>query len=200
MRNLKVARKMKGLSQQEIADLMQIDRSTYTRYEIGSIQPDNTKLIQLATILDVSVDFLLDRPNNPDTSNDRRLIPVLGEVPAGHPIEAFEQIEEYIDYSPTFVQHGELFALRVKGKSMEPNIQSGDIAVVLKQDYCDSGDVAVVRVNDTEVTVKKVKKQANGILLIPGNPSFETVFFTNEQIQELPVTIIGKVIEIRRRL
>lgn len=200
MRNLKAARKMKGLSQQEIADLMQIDRSTYTRYETGSIQPDNTKLIQLSTILEVSIDFLLDRPNNPDNSNDRRLIPVLGEVPAGHPIEAFEQVEEYLDLYPSFAQYGELFGLRVKGQSMEPDIHNGDIVIVVKQDFIDSGDVAVVRVNGTEVTVKKVKKMQDGIMLMPKNPAFEPVYFSNEQVRTLPVTIIGKVLEIRRRL
>ncbi len=200
MRNLKAARKMKGLSQQMIADLMQIDRSTYTRYETGSIQPDNTKLIKLATILEVSVDYLLDRSDHPNTLNDHHLIPVLGEVPAGQPIDAFEQVEEYLDLYPSFAKYGELFGLRVKGHSMEPDIHNGDIVIVVKQDFIESGDVAVIRVNDTEVTVKKVKKMQDGIVLMPKNPAFEPVYFSNEQVRTLPVTIIGKVLEIRRRL
>jgi repressor LexA len=186
MENLKIARKMRGLSQEEVAKYLGMSRQGYGSYETGFRDPDTITLSKLATVFDVTTDFLLGVTRNPTEDPHSHLIPVLGEVPAGHPIEAFEQVEEYIDYSPTFVQHGELFALRVKGKSMEPNILSGDIAVVLKQDYCDSGDVAVVRVN--------------AILLIPCNQSFETVFFTNEQIQQLPVTIIGKIIEIRRRL
>ena len=200
MNKLRELRKRRNLTQDEVGEYLNITPQAYGHYERGSRQPGLPTLVKLATYFEVPLEHLLEIEPSQSDSNRGRLIPVLGEVPAGHPIEAFEQIEEYIDYSPTFAMQGELFALRVKGKSMEPNILSGDIAVVLKQDYCDSGDVAVVRVNDTEVTVKQVKKQPNGILLLPRNQSFETVFFTTEQIQQLPVTIIGKVIEIRRRL
>jgi repressor LexA len=199
MKNLVVVRNQKGLTQQELADQVGVTRTTIANYESGLRDPSTPIVRKIAEVLGVTTDFLLETELSSQSVTVFR-IPVLGEVPAGQPIEAFEHVEEYIDLYPSFAKYGELFGLRVKGNSMEPNILSGDIAVVLKQDYCDSGDVAVVRVNATEVTVKQVKKQANGILLIPCNQSFETVFFTNEQIQQLPVTIIGKIIEIRRRL
>ena len=128
------------------------------------------------------------------------LIPVLGEVPAGKAIEAIEHVEEYIDLYPSFVKYGELFALKVKGRSMEPDIHNGDIVVVCKQDFIDSGEIAVVRVNGEDVTVKRVKKTQGGIALLPKNPSFEPLYFSDQEIASIPVTIIGKVIEIRRRL
>ena len=109
-------------------------------------------------------------------------------------------MEEYIDMYPRFVKHGELFALRVQGDSMEPDLRSSDIVIVEKQDFVDSGDIAVIRVNGEDVTVKRVKLTNKGLMLIPSNPAYDPVFFDVGQIATLPVTIIGKVIEIRRRL
>lgn len=200
MDNLKVARKMKGLSQEDVAKYIGMSRQGYGSYETGFRDPDTITLSKLATLFDVSTDFLLGVNRNSAENPQSHLIPVLGEVPAGHPIEAFEQVEEYLDLYPSFAQYGELFGLRVKGQSMEPDIHNGDIVIVVKQDFIDSGDVAVVRVNGTEVTVKKVKKMQDGIMLMPKNPAFEPVYFSNNQVMTLPVTIIGKVIEIRRRL
>ena len=76
----------------------------------------------------------------------------------------------------------------------------GDTVIVRKQPDVDSGDLAIVAVNGEEATCKVVKKMESGIMLIPKNPSFEPLFFTNEEIISKPVTIMGKVIELRRKL
>lgn len=198
MNNLRTARKMKDLTQREVAQMVGIDRTTYNRYETGATQPDNEKLLKLSALLDVSVDYLLGREVMPDEPN--RLIPLLGSVPAGTPIEAIEDIEEYIDIYPRFVKHGELFALRVQGDSMEPDLHHGDIVIIEKQEFVESGDVAVVRVNGEDVTLKRVKLTDKGLMLIPSNPAYDPVYFDSDQIASLPVTIIGKVIELRRRM
>ena len=144
MNNLRTARKLKRLTQKDVAELVGIDRTTYNRYENGMTQPDNDKLLKLATVLDVSVDYLLG--NKPQIEHGAtRLIPLLGTVPAGTPIEAIEDIEEYIDIYPRLVKHGELFALRVQGDSMEPDLRSGDIIIVEKQDFAESGDIVFLQ-------------------------------------------------------
>ena len=76
----------------------------------------------------------------------------------------------------------------------------GDIVIVEKQEFVENGDVAVVRVNGEDVTLKRVKLTNKGLMLIPSNPAYDPVFFDSDQVATLPVTIIGKVIEIRRRL
>jgi repressor LexA len=101
------------------------------------------------------------------------MIPLLGSVPAGVPIEAIEDVEEYIDIYPRFVKHGELFALRVQGDSMEPDLRNGDIVIVEKQEFVENGDVAVVRVNGEDVTLKRVKLTNKGLMLIPSNPAYD---------------------------
>jgi len=200
MNNLKIVRRANKLTQEKVAELLGVERSTYTRYETGAIQPDNDKLKKLASIYNVTVDFLLG-VDGKTIAEKRMAIPLLGAVPAGTPIEAIEDVEEYIDIYPRFVKHGELFALRVQGDSMEPDLRTGDIAIIEKQDYIDNGDIAVVRVNgDDDVTLKRVKINTRGLMLIPSNPAYDPVFFDSDQVSSLPVTIIGKVIEIRRRL
>ena len=96
---------------------------------------------------------------------------------------------------------GKFFALRVCGRSMEPRILEGDIVIVRQQEDVDSGDIAIVLVNGDEATVKRVKKQAEGITLIATNTSvYEPHFYSNQEIRDLPVRILGKVVELRGKL
>lgn len=199
MERLKNARKAKGFTQEKLASLISVSRQAYSTYETGTRDPDTQTLAQIAINLDVSVDYLLGKISQPQTETSR-MIPVLGSVPAGTPIEAIEDIEEYIDIYPRFVKHGELFALHVKGDSMEPDLRSGDIVIIEKQEYVENGQIAVVRVNGEDFTIKRVKLSPKGIMLIPSNPAYDPVFFDSDQVATLPVTIIGVVIEIRRRL
>lgn len=111
-------------------------------------------------------------------------------------------IEDIIDYKEiNFIttSKGEYFGLKVKGNSMEPRICEGDILIVKRQDDCESGDIAIVVVNGNDATVKRLMKYADGIRLIPNNPAYEPIYFTNEEIIRKPVKIIGKVIENRQK-
>lgn len=198
MERLRIVREQRNLSQKDVAKYLGITSQAYGYYERGERNPGADNLRKLANYFDVSVDYLLGRDVMPDEPN--RLIPLLGSVPAGTPIEAIEDIEEYIDIYPRFVKHGELFALRVQGDSMEPDLHHGDIVVIEKQEFVENGDIAVVRVNGEDVTLKRVKLTAKGLMLVPSNPAYDPVYFDSDQIASLPVTIIGKVIELRRRM
>lgn len=127
-------------------------------------------------------------------------IPVFGEIPAGKPIEACEDILEYIDIPADWTKGGhQYFGLHVKGNSMLPDFKNGDTIILKKQSTCDNGQFCAVSVNGTEVTFKKVRRQENGITLQPLNPEYDPIFFTNKQIKEEPVTILGVVVEARRK-
>lgn len=128
-------------------------------------------------------------------------IPVLGYVIAGVPIEAVENILGYEEISTELARTGKFFCLRVKGDSMEPTFVANDIIVVRQQPDVESNEIAVVLVNGDEGTVKRIKKSDNGITLIGDNvSSFLPIFYSKEDIERLPVTIVGKVIELRRPL
>lgn len=74
-------------------------------------------------------------------------IPVLGEVRAGYPMKAVENIIDYEEIDEGLARRGEYFALRIKGDSMEPKFSKGDIVIVRKQQTADSGDIVVALVN-----------------------------------------------------
>ena len=126
-------------------------------------------------------------------------IPVLGSIPAGIPLEAISDIIDYEEIPEEMARSGEFFALKVKGNSMSPEITDGEVAIIRKQDDAENGSICVVMVNGNEATLKRIKKSEQGITLIPTNISeFSPIFFTNEEINSLPVRIIGRVVETRK--
>lgn len=199
---LKQLREEKGLSQSEVAKIIGVGRTTYLKWENGENQPTR-KLDQLSQFFGVSIDYLLGKSDvkNIKSKNlhSRGIrIPVLGRVVAGIPIEAVEEILDYEEITPELAATGEFFALKIRGHSMEPRMMEGDVVIVRKQEDVESGDVAIVLVNGNEATVKRVKKQEEGITLIATNTSvYEPHFYSNKEIKNLPVQILGKVVELR---
>ena len=158
-------------------------------------QLDEDQLVSIKDTLDVS----LDSPPPPRIKGIR--IPILGRVVAGIPLEAIEDIEGYEEITPEMARKGEYFALRVRGKSMEPFMLDGDIVIVRKQEAADSGDIVIVLVNGDEATVKEIKIHEDGLMLIGKNVAvYSPHFYNQKQIEELPVQIIGKGVEVRRSL
>lgn len=82
---------------------------------------------------------------------------------------------------------------------MEPKMSEGDIVIVRQQDDAESGEIVIVTVNGTDATCKRLRKYRDGIELISNNPSYEPIFFTNEEIETKPVKIIGRVVELRAK-
>ena len=161
--------------------------------DIDRISPEYLK--KLSNLYNVSIDFLLGLEQ---TKKEKGItIPVLGIIPAGIPIEAIEDIIDYEEISQELSRTGEFFGLKVKGDSMAPRIQNGDVVIVRKQEDCETGDVCVVMVNGFDATLKQVKKDYNGISLVPFNDEYKPMFYSNKDILELPVRIIGKVVELR---
>lgn len=202
---LKNARKKMKLTQQDVADYIGVNRVTYARYEAGEYEPTFDTLLKLASLFNVSIDYLLGRtaesyPEAPAPSvPGSKWIPVLGRVAAGTPIEAIEDILDYEEITPEMAANGDFFALQINGDSMEPKISDKDVVIVRKQDDCESGDIAVVLVNGEDATVKRIKKRPEGIILAPTNPQYEPMFYSNADIEKLPVTIVGKVVELRAK-
>lgn len=211
MLKLKEARLKFNIRQKDVCDALNIPQNTYSQYENNKREPDNETLSRIADYFHVTTDYLLGRTdevsNAPSTfafhetenkSPSKGIkIPVLGRVVAGVPVEAVEEILDYEEIVPEMAAQGEHFALRIQGDSMEPRMLAGDVVIVRKQSDADSGDTAVILVNGNEATIKKIKKSDDGIMLIPTNPNYEVMFYSTEQIKTLPVSIIGKVIELR---
>lgn len=197
MNRLKALRKSRGISQRQLAEEIKAAQNTISNWENGTRDMDSATLLMLADYFNVTADFLLG--NDTPTKRKGIKIPVLGSVQAGVPIEAVEDILDYEEITPEMAAAGEHFALVIRGDSMEPRMREGDVVIVRKQSDVTSGDVAVVIVNCHEATVKRILKKENGIMLQPTNHSHEPLFFTPEQVHELPVVIVGRVVELRAK-
>ncbi len=126
-------------------------------------------------------------------------VPVLGRVAAGIPISAIEDILDYEEISDKMAHTGSFFALKIKGNSMEPKIEDGSVVIVRQQDDADSGNIVVALVNGDDAVCKKLVKSAKGLTLVSINSSYDPIFFSKAEIDEIPVKIIGKFVEIRTK-
>ena len=197
MERLKILRKREGMTQAEVALKLGVDRSTYAKYESGQSEPNFEMLQKLASLYGASVDFLIGGTSMP-SSTGGTWIPVLGDVAAGIPIEAVENIVDYEEIDSSMASTGEFFGLRIKGSSMEPRIRDGDVVIVRRQEDAETSDTAVILVNGDSATVKRIKKEPDGgIWLIPNNPAYDPQHYTPAEVSEKPVHIIGKVVELR---
>ncbi len=156
------------------------------------------KIQLLADYFKIEKSDLIEEKSNITISQGIK-IPVLGSVPAGVPITAVEDILDYEEIPQLWANQGKFFALKIKGDNMEPRMQSGDVVIVRQQSSADSGDTVIVLINGDEATCKKLEKTSNGIMLISTNTKYSPMFFSHEEINELPVVILGKVVENRQK-
>ncbi len=192
---------------------VKLGKNDLSQYVSGIVEPGQEKLTILGLTLGVSEAWLmgydvpkeragfensLDSETTSDRSPTSYEVPVLGSIAAGIPIEAVEFIEDYEEIPKEWAANGsEYFGLKVKGSSMEPRMLEGDVVIFRKQVDVESGELAAVRVNGYDVTVKKLVKHSNGISLISFNAAYEPKFYTCEEVESLPVEVIGKVVELR---
>lgn len=201
MNNLKSARKATGLTQAEVAASIGITQNAYSYWENGKVKIDHESLAKLSKLFGVTIDYLMGISEQPQDNIVK--IPVLGTIPAGIPLEAIEDIIDYEEIPQSFLSGGkEYFALAVKGDSMWPDYLPGDVVIVRKQPICNSGDDCIVYVNGYDATLKQVKlnDEDHSLTLMPRNQSYPPRTYTQEEIQALPVTIAGVVVELRRKI
>ena len=180
-------------------------KSTIYRYMNAEMTPKLTTVKAIADIYNVNPVWLMGwdvekKIQNLTPANASKRIFVYGLIPAGIPIECIEDILDTEEIPIDMLRGGkEFFGLRVKGDSMSPDYLDADTLIVQRQDDCEIGDDCIVMVNGNDGTFKRVFKTEQGIVLQPLNPSYSPMVYTNEQIKELPVRIIGKVVELRRK-
>lgn len=202
---LKQLRNERRISQRQLAEFLKVAPSTISMYENGQREPNFEVLESLADFFNVDLNYLLGKTNKTtkiilDSESSKGIqIPVLGTVPAGIPMSAIEDIIDYEEIPKSWENQGEFFGLKIKGDSMYPTLENGDVVIVKKQSTADNGDTVIVMVNGDDATCKRYERSETGIMLIPNNSAYNPVFYTNEEIEALPLTIIGKVVELRRK-
>ena len=200
-----------GITQKEVADFVGVSEATVSRWESGHI--DNmrrdriaalSKILRLSPLAIMGIDdtdLSTRLPNMVPIDARTFRVPIVGRVAAGKPIVADEEIigYEYIDKQYSKDGH-EYFGLRIVGKSMEPTIMNGDIVIVRRQNYVENGEIAIVLIDGEEATAKEVKESAEGLTLIGHNAAVYTPhFYSAEEVKNLPVQIIGRVVQSIRK-
>lgn len=199
--NIKKYRKALGLTQTELAELVgYTDGSMITKIESGKVDISRSKVYEFAKVLQTTPVVLMgldEEIENEDKRPRGVRIPVLGRVAAGIPMDAIEEVIDYEEISEEEARQGEYFGLQIKGDSMYPRILDGDVVIVRKQNYASNNDVVIVLVNGNEGTCKQFYKYDDHIELKPFNPMYQPMKFNKEEVNTLPVQIIGKVVELR---
>jgi len=133
------------------------------------------------------------------TLKDTVRVPILGQISAGKPIFAEENIEGYINLDKFLIKHSkDIFALKVKGDSMiNAGILDGDYVIVKKQPTVENGEIACVLI-DNEATVKRFYKRENCIELKPENPNYKSIIITKDTTAN--ILILGKVVGVFRTI
>lgn len=195
---LRLLRKKRKITQEDLAQMLNVDRTSVGKWETGKNLANNDVLQEICSIFDCSLDYLLGRTDIPYPLkdevelNDEYPCPLVGRVVAGTPIEAQENLEGYIyiKYKPA----NEYFALRVHGNSMiNAGIPEGAVIVVHKQNYADNRQIVVALLNG-EHTIKRFIRQSNGVILLqPENPTMSPIVVTKKDT----LLILGVVKEIR---
>jgi repressor LexA len=117
-------------------------------------------------------------------------IPILGRVPAGQPLEAIADVEDYLAVDEAIAKSAN-FALRVKGDSMFPEINDGDVVLVQSTNVAQNGDVVVATVDDNEATVKRLRRAGGDVYLQPANPAYPI-------IRGKDINVVGRVTSLIR--
>ena len=205
--NLKFLRTKYNLTQEQLANNINSTRSTVNNWENEISEPNLDmirKLTETFNVIDnIVFEDLKSKYNTSfvDLEEDTINIPVLGRIPAGVPFEAIEDVIKYIDIPKEWTYgNQEYFGLLIDGNSMFPKYQNEDIVIFQKCEdpiKCNNKDCAVM-VNGNDATFKKFIFNNNGVILQPYNMEYETKSFTPEEIQRLPVKLVGFAVQIRR--
>jgi repressor LexA len=221
--SIKLIRKKIGLSQKEVAAALQVTQGAVSSWESGRYEPDTQTLKRLSDLFGVTIDEILGVPEDkpapawktvdpaefppkqtssaplPDLFHTVR-IPILGSVRAGFDWLAQQEIVGYVEVEEALVtRFPDVFALYVKGDSMEPEIRHNDIAICVPRPQVDNNAIAIICINGDEGTIKRVRFEDGGLTVIPSNHSYPPRHYSPREVESTPVTIQALVIETRRR-
>ena len=184
-------------TRQDMCDALGVKYTTFTDWVKGNSYPRIDKIELMANYFGISKADLVEERSLNRAGKAGVVINVYGRVAAGIPLEMIEDVIDTEEISEELARTGEFFALQIHGDSMEPRIKEGDIVIVRKQDDAESEDVVIATVNGTDATCKRLKKYADGIALVATNPTYDPMYFSNKEIEEKPVKILGRVVELR---
>lgn len=198
----------KNITQEELAEYLNTTSQTVSRYEIGERKTNQDILFKLAEYFNVSInDFFpplsFDNANIVDINSNIIKIPVYGTIKAGIPIESQTDIIDYVDIPKEWTKGGkEFYGLKISGDSMFPKYQENDIVIFEHNEDLSqfNGKDCAIMINGTESTFKKLLINEQGIVLQPYNVGYDIMMFSNEEVENLPIKVVGIARERRTKI
>ncbi len=173
-------RRKKGMSQKELAEACCVHQTAVSQWEKGRTTPDINSLKLLSEVLGVSVETLIGN----EREDENR-------------IRGFEKINA--ESAVQRLGRSEYFALIITDDSMAPTLKPGDTVIINRNIPAVSGDIVAVAVADGDAMIKRIIKKDTSILLVSENSEYEPLVFSYGEFYNLPVTVLGRVTEMRRK-
>lgn len=212
--NLKYLRKVKKVTQKEIADFLGVSNSAYSQYETGTREPSLDILTKLADYFGVTVDDILGRTEDADqpagpsfgrpieieytpVPETEIMVPVVASLRCGFGTsgEPYTVIGYKKVPASMVEQWGKEIVLNeAVGTSMVPTIQPGEFMVCYPSDWWEDGMIVIVNVNDSD-TVKRIYRAPDGgIDLVPDNPAYKSQHFSPRDIEDYQIKVLAHVL------
>lgn len=197
-RNIRRFMNLYHLDRNDVCSALGIKYTTFTDWINAKTYPRIDKIELLANYFKVSKADLVEDEGSVDP--DVISIPIYGRVAAGMPIEANQDdIIGEIKIPRSLSRRGDFYALEVHGDSMEPMLFNGDTVLIREQPDAENGELVVATINGDDAVCKKLYKvPGGGIQLTSLNPVYDPFIFTPDDVNSIPVRILGKVVEMRR--
>ena len=192
---IKARREQLQMTQEELAKKIGYkSKTTITKIENGTNDIVQSKVCDFAKALNTTPAYLmgwedLEQPIPKSNGYPTVRIPVLGDVAAGVPILAQQDIVGYEDIPADMAKTGEYFGLKIKGDSMEPKIHDNDIVIVKSMSDAENNDI-VIAMSNNEATCKRLHKYSNSVVLTAINSDYKPIEVTPDE----DIQILGKVV------
>lgn len=194
-KNLKKLLHDYNMEQKTLAKIAGVSESAAGKWILGKSTPRMGAIQKISDHFGIPKSYILNEvPDNIEPLSPRTIrIPILGKIACGDPIDSEQNIEGYRYEFAEGLPSGDLVSLVADGDSMFPTIQDGSFVTFKKQSVVEEGQIAAVRFRETgELTLKRVKRQGNMMLLIPDNKDYDTIVVTHDN----PADIVGKVVRV----
>jgi len=206
----KVLRLKKGDRLKDVANLLGITESAYHHYESGRSQPDIESLKKLSDYYGVSIDTLTEdvdfeempfgrqiKENPVPVFEDEVMLPIVASLQCGYGMagEPYIYVGEHSVPKSFIKKYGKELVLNYAvGKSMIPTIRPGDLMVCYPTDWWDDGTIVIISINDSNTVKRIYHAEDGGIDLIPDNPKFKMMHYTQTEIEDYCIHVLAHVI------
>lgn len=178
-----------GMTQKQLAALLDKSESAVRMWELDRNEPDISVLLMLSRIFECSVDFLIGNECSAGNGYMRSGIPYFTGY---HAAISEDKAEGILFLSKNSVySNSRYLGLIMPDSSMEPLFHPKELVIIQRQDACFNGQHAAVMVSEKDAVIRRLRFQGDGILLQPENAQYPAVFYSAQEIEKLPVTVLG---------